>query len=83
MGRGRTCFSRREEITSLLSGGQVESLGTLHHRSCFPPGSPSLLARFPSPDRVLPVVVARASATLVLWRQHEQHTTDDLRPFPA
>src|SRR6266700_4385897 len=45
MGRGRTCFSRREEITSLLSGGQVESLGTLHHRSCFPHYSRTWLKR--------------------------------------
>jgi hypothetical protein len=82
MGGGRTGFSRRQEITSLLSGVQVESLGNLHHWSCFPPGSHALLARFPCPDQGLPVVVAPASATLVVCRG-EQRTTDHLRPFPA
>jgi hypothetical protein len=83
MGRERTWFSRRQEITALLSGGQVESLGTLHHRSCFPPGSPALLARFPSPDQGLPVVVAPSCATLVVCRGDQPRTTDHLRPFPA
>ncbi len=36
-------------------------------RSLFPPGSRSFPARFPPPDQGLPVVVARASATLVLY----------------
>ena len=48
-----------------------------------PPASRSYPARFPSPVQVLPVVVAPSSATLVVCRQHEQHTTDDLRPFPT
>jgi hypothetical protein len=82
MGGGRTCCSRRQEITVLLSGVQVESLGTLHHRSCFPPGSHALLARFPCPDQGLPVVVAYSCATLVVCRG-EQRATDHLRPFPA
>jgi hypothetical protein len=47
MGRGHTCFSRRQEITSLLSGVQVESLGALHDRSCFTPSSPSLASPVP------------------------------------
>ena len=61
----------------------MESLGNLYHRSCFPPGSHALLARFPYSDQLLPVVVAPASATLVLWRGDQQGTTDHLRPFPA
>ena len=61
----------------------MESLGNLYHRSCFPPGSHALLARFPYSDQLLPVVVARSCATLVLWRGDQQGTTDHLRPFPA
>jgi len=32
---------------------------------------------------MLPVVVAHASATLVVCRRDQQRTTDHLRPFPA
>ena len=60
----------------------MESLGNLHDRSYFPPGSHSLLARFPCSDQVLPIVVPASCATLVLWRGDQPPTTD-LRPFPA
>jgi hypothetical protein len=46
---------------------QGESLGNLHDRSLFPPGSRSFPARFPPPDQGLPVVVAPSCATLVLY----------------
>jgi hypothetical protein len=46
---------------------QGESLGNLHDRSLFPPGSRSFPARSPPPDQRLPVVVAPSCATLVLY----------------
>src|SRR6266699_3410635 len=75
MGRGRSCFSGREEITSLLSGVQGVSL----RQPTMGPAS-SLL---PSSVQVLPVVVPRTSATLVVCRRGQPRTTDQLRPFPA
>ena len=49
---------------------QAESLGNLHDRSGFPPGSRSFPALSPSPDQGLAVRVAPASARLVLCRLH-------------
>jgi hypothetical protein len=38
---------------------------------------------FPFPVQVLPIVVPRASATLVVCRREQPPTTDQLPPFPA
>jgi hypothetical protein len=38
---------------------------------------------FPFPVQVLPIVVPRACATLVVCRREQPPTTDQLRPFPA
>jgi len=51
---------------------QGESLGNLHDRSGFPPGSRSFPARFPSTDQGLAVLIPPASARLVLCRLHVQ-----------
>src|SRR5947209_4481591 len=75
MGRGRSWFSGREEITSLLSGVQGENL----RQPTMGPAS-SLL---PSSVQVLTAVVPPASATLVVCRRGQQRTRDHLRPFPA
>jgi hypothetical protein len=51
--------------------------------ACAHPRSALLAAFFPSPVQLLPVVVPRTSATLVVCRRDQQRTRDQLRPFPA
>ena len=62
----------RWETAPLLPGVQVECLRS----SLIGPAS----SLFPFPVQVLPIVVPRASATLVVCRREQQRTRDQLRP---
>ncbi|SRR6266699_1947773 len=71
-GCGQTWCPGRWETAPLLPGVQVECLRS----SLIGPAS----SLFPFPVQVLPIVVPRASATLVVCRREQQRTRDQLRP---
>ena len=74
-GCGQTWCPGRWETAPLLPGVQVECLRS----SLIGPAS----SLFPSSVRVLPIIVPPSSAMLVVCRWNQQHTADQLHPFPA